>query len=149
MIKIINCALLLISIILCSACTPPGYGVILKTDLQDQAIIQIKQALLGKGFDEVEVPRSHGLIDRYKKRLEGVKRTFSNRNTEYWIVIDVWQKLPDANIEVEIYNVYVGNNPEVRPILNEAANSIESALKKVIPNISIQRTENVIAVPII
>ncbi len=145
----INYVLLLFFAILCSACTPPGYSVILKTDRQDQTIMQIRQALIANGFEEVEISRSHGLIDRYKKRLEGVKRTFSNRNAEYWIMVDIWQRQHQNNFEVNIYNVYVGNSPEVKPILNEIANSIENILRNSVPNINILRSEKIIPMSII
>lgn len=140
---------LILFTILCSACVSPGYSVKLKTDNTDQAITQIRQVLLSNGFEKENSPVTGEIVDRYRKKLLNVKRIFSNRNAEYWIQVDIRQKQQDGNIEVEIYNVYVGNSPEVRPVLNETADSIENALKKAVPNISIRRTGNVIAVPII
>jgi hypothetical protein len=50
----------------------------------------------------------------------------------------------DASIPIEImiYEEYAGNNPKVKPYLVEAANSLESALRVLLPETSISRFEH-------
>lgn len=137
----------LLVVIFCTGCSLRGYYVNLTGDGVDQAIDEVRQAILTNGFKKLDQPDSR--FEDYEKDIQKLKPSFFG-GSAYQVRIQIhFYQGEDGPFEIEIYNAYEGADPEVKQCLVEVADSLDRAIKQVIPSINIKRTEGRTGIPII
>jgi len=135
---------ILLATLFSSACAMQGYQIVLRADRPELAISRVREILLENGFEKYEGDTSYQ-TERFRKNIPEIPRGFLDRNTDYWVHVEIDHKPqghgPGEIFDVHIYNAYVGNNPKFKPFMIKTAESIENAIKKIVPAIKVQRSE--------
>ncbi len=142
------------------ACAMKGYRIDISASGPGELLILLRKQLDQQGFELNPNPdglnsEKGGRIERYQKDFHNIQRSFFDRNADYSVHVDVIYRNiqsndnPQCEVEVFIYNVYVGNDPKMKPTLVKAADSIESLLRSGIPGILIHRSERLTGIPLI
>lgn len=145
-------------IALFSGCTLRGYQIDLSASGPNELFLSLKNVLIEKGFETNQNPErvyneKGGIVERYQKDFGNMSRTFFDRKTDY--SVDIFHRGCKENynskceIDVFIYNVYIGNDPKRKPVLIREADYIEDFLLKSVPDARISRSEHLTGIPLI
>ena len=157
--KITVALAIVILLFLFSACALKGYQIDLKTHLPGNALPTLKETFLELGFVPVVLEGKWqgkpATVERFMKNIYLSDESLfgSERNSYLWADIILYETPNDVNsykpLAVKIYDKYGGNKPEIKSVLIEAADSLESTIKRILPDAKILRSEYLTGVPLI
>jgi len=144
-----------LSALLLYGCMLKGYQIGLKVENGDRTLGPVKALLVSEGYaltetSSVQRSQKQEILERYRKEPPGIEKPFFERKADYSVHVDIIYSARDVpDIEVHIYNVYVGNDPKIKAALLQIAGLIEKIVQEVAPEIKIIRSEGLTGIPFI